>query len=209
MTSDNKLTSLTQAQQRIHAAAVKLFAERGATQVNVTDLAQAAGVARGTIYNNLVNPESLFEEVAAELAQEMNLRVTAGFGQTLDPAARLTQGIRHYIRRAHEEPHWGRFFCRFAFNNATLQKVWEGQPVIDLMEGQRSGRFVFRPEQVGSVINMLAGTVLGGMFLVLEGVKTWRDASSDGAELMLVALGVPRAEARTLAAADQPGDRRN
>ena len=39
------MAALNPAQQRIHAAALKLFAERGVTQVNVSDLAQAAGVA--------------------------------------------------------------------------------------------------------------------------------------------------------------------
>ena len=63
------MAALNPAQQRIHAAALKLFAERGVTQVNVSDLAQAAGVARGTIYNNLSNPDGLFEEVAADRCQ--------------------------------------------------------------------------------------------------------------------------------------------
>ena len=47
------LTQLSTAQRRIYKAAVRLFAEKGATQLNVSDLAQEAGVARGTIYNNV------------------------------------------------------------------------------------------------------------------------------------------------------------
>jgi hypothetical protein len=39
---------------------------------------------------------------------------------------------------------------------------------------------------------------------LLEGQKTWREAGSDAADLFLVATGVAREEARTLAASDLP-----
>lgn len=198
------MTVLTPAQQRIHDAALRLFAERGVTQVNVKELAQAAGVARGTIYNNLPNPEGLFEEVAAQLAADMNARATDSFNGVKDPALRFSIGIRLYVRRAHEEPHWGRFMTRFAFSASALQHLWQGQPVKDLMAGIQSGRYHLRPEQLPSAVSLLAGSVLGAMFMVQEGIKTWRDAGSDAAELVLVALGVPRAEARQLAVADLP-----
>lgn len=196
------MPALTQAQRRIHDAALRLFAERGVTQVNVTDLAQAAGVARGTIYNNLGSPEALFEEIAAGIAHDMNERLAASFGPVTDPAARLALGMRLYIRRAHEEPHWARFFCRFAFSNASLQRIWEGQPVADLRLGLQQGRFHFAPEQLPSVASLIGGAVLGGSFMVLDGLKTWRDAAADTGELVLVALGIPRDEARELASAE-------
>lgn len=198
------MSALTPAQQRIHAAALKLFAERGVTQVNVSELAQAAGVARGTIYNNLTDPDHLFEEVAAEFAEDMNSRITESFQGVTDPAQRMAIGVRLYVRRVHEEPHWGRFITRFAASNVSLQRVWQGQPVVDMMSGLQSGRFHFRPEQLPSTVSLLAGAVLGASFMVLEGIKTWREAGSDAAELLLIALGVSRAEARELAAADLP-----
>ena len=55
---------MNQAQRRIHDAAIRLFAEQGNHRVSVSDLAQAAGVARGTIYNNIETPEYLFEQVS-------------------------------------------------------------------------------------------------------------------------------------------------
>lgn len=183
---------------------MKLFAERGISQVNVSELAQAAGVARGTIYNNLHDPDHLFEEVAAQLADDMNWRITASFEGIADPAHRLANGVRLYIRRAHEEPHWGRFICRHAFNAEALRKVWEGQPVTDLMTGLQSGRYHFEPEQLPSVIGLQAGAVLSAIFNVLEGIKTWREAGADAAEFTLVALGLSREEARALANAELP-----
>ena len=55
------MSALTPAQVRIHRAAMQLFAENGGRQVTVSELAAAAGIARGTIYNNFESPEQLFE----------------------------------------------------------------------------------------------------------------------------------------------------
>ena len=58
---------MTAAETRIHDAALRIFAEKGVTQLTVSELAEEAGVARGTVYNNLGSTDALFEEVAAGL----------------------------------------------------------------------------------------------------------------------------------------------
>ncbi|WP_285961783.1 TetR/AcrR family transcriptional regulator [Pseudomonas tohonis] len=198
------MEALNPVQRRIHQAALRLFAEKGVSQVNVSDLAQEAGVARGTIYNNMESVESLFEKVSSHLSGEMHQRVTRSFGDITDPAQRLAHGIRFFIRRTHEEPHWGAFINRFALNNSSLREMWYGPPTMDVLNGLSVGRYSFRQEQLATVISMIAGSVLGSMFLVLEGHKTWRDAGSDTAELVLRALGISAEEARTLATAELP-----
>ena len=157
----------TSAQERIHQAALRLFAERGVTQVNVKELALAAGVARGTIYAHVSEPERLFEDVAGQLAAEMNERVALSFQGVVDPAHRLANGIRFYVRRAHEEPDWGRFINRFAFANPSMQQMWNGQPVQDLMNGVLEGRYRFQTAQLPSVVGLVAGGVLACMGCVL------------------------------------------
>ncbi len=192
------------AQARIHRAALELFAEKGATQVTISELAQAAGIARGTIYNNLKSPEALFENLAAQLADEMHQRVVASYAGVEDPAQRLANGIRQFIRRAHEEPHWGRFISRFAFSNQSLQGLWAGPPMRDVLMGMTLQRYDFRQEQLPSVIALIAGSTLSAMFLVLEGHRTWREAGSDTAELVLRALGLAPEQARRIATAELP-----
>jgi len=64
MSAHPDLIPLNQARRRIHAAAMKLFAERGVTKVNISELAAAAGMARGTIYSHVPDVDGLFEEVA-------------------------------------------------------------------------------------------------------------------------------------------------
>jgi AcrR family transcriptional regulator len=190
--------------QRIQQAALSVFAERGDTHISVSALAAAAGVARGTIYTHVPDPDGLFEEIAGQLSAEMQERVTRSFDGIEDPAHRLAQGIRHFVRRAHEDAPWGRFLSRFGFNNRSLQHLWMGQATKDLMAGIASGRYLITPEQLPTVVAAVTGATLAAISLVLEGHRTWRDAGSETAELMLVALGIGRTEARRLATLELP-----
>lgn len=190
---------LTAAQRRLHRAALKLFAEQGVTRINASELAEVAGMARGTVYNNLSDLDSLFTQVAAQLSAEKTERIGSSVGQIKDPAQKLASGIRYFARHAHEDPHWGRFICRFALSSASLQEIWTGQAVKDLREGLEMGRYTFREEQLASAVTLITGAILGSILLVLEGRKTWRDAGSDAAQFVLTAIGVPCEEARALA----------
>lgn len=204
MSADPQLIPLNQARRRIHAAAMKLFAERGVTKVNISELASAAGMARGTIYSHVSDVDGLFEEVAAQLAREMTERVVAGFAGIDDPAQRLAIGVRQYIRRAHEEPLWGRFMSRFGLSPALTQALLSTDPVTDLQAGIQSGRYRIGPEQLPAMVGLLAGGTLAAMLPVLDGRSTWRDAGSHTAELLLVALGLKRDEAQALARTELP-----
>jgi AcrR family transcriptional regulator len=196
--------SLNSAQRRIHQAALRLFAERGVSQVSVSDLAQEAGVARGTIYNNVETIDHLFAQVASQLSKEMHVRVSKSVADLEDPAERLANGIRFFIRRTHEEPHWGAFLNRFAMSDASLREMFYSQATADLLQGLQQGRYRFRQEQLIAVITFVSSTTLGAMFLVGEGIKAWREAGNDTAELVLKALGVSDEEARQLATAELP-----
>ena len=199
---------LTAAQRRLQRVAMQLFAERGVTRLTVSELAHAAGIARGTIYNNLPDVDHLFSEVAKQLADdlvsemiEVATHASAAFG---DPARRVANGIRYFVKRAHDDPVLGRFFCRFGMSTDSLQKLWTGQPARDLNEGLDSGRFCFDRDQLVSVVSLTGGVVLAAIKLVLDGRKTWRDAGSDAAEFVLAAIGVSLGEARELARMDLP-----
>jgi AcrR family transcriptional regulator len=196
--------AMNPALKRIHKAALHLFAEKGASQINVSELAHAAGVARGTIYNNLNSTDDLFEEIADQLEVEMLQRTAKSATEIDDPALRLSNGIRFFIRRTHEEPEWGRFFVRFAFTSQSLRNLWGQQPAEDLLRGMESGRYTFRRDQLPTALAMIAGSVQAAMMLVLEGHKTWRDAGADTAELLLKALGVDSSEARALSTTELP-----
>lgn len=198
------MTKITAAQRRIHQAAMRLFAEKRSTQVSISELAEYAGVARGTIYNNVGSLEHLFEEVAANLANEMTAMITHSFGMVSDPAERVSIGIRLFLRRAHEEPVWGDFLMTFAFHADAVRESWTGQPMLDLINGVGSGRYRIGADQIPSALVLIGGSVIAAMHLVRAGIKTWRDVGSDTAELILRALGLDAEEARKLAQCELP-----
>lgn len=191
-------------QKRIHQAAIQLFAEKSVGEISVSELAQLAGVARGTVYNNLHSVDSLFEEIAGELSQEMNQRVVNSAAEGMDPVLRLANGIRFYVRRAHEEPQWGHFIVRYAASNNLLQELWNGQPVQDVLNGIAHSRYLLKTEQLPAAMALIGGAVLAATLLVLQGHMTWRDAGSDTAAFILRALGVDAEEAQRLASQDLP-----
>ena len=79
MAADPDLLPLNQARRRIPAAAMKLFAERGVTKVNISELAAAAGMARGTIYSHVPDMERLFD---ARVHLTLWVRVRRGWAQS-------------------------------------------------------------------------------------------------------------------------------
>jgi hypothetical protein len=193
MAADPLLISSNQARWRIHSAAMKLFTERGVTKVSISELALAAGMARGTI-----------GEVAGQLAREMTERVVAGFSGISDPAQRMAIGVRQYIRRAHEEPMWGRFVTRFGLGPEVMQVAMSSAPMTDFEAGVASGRYRITSAQIPAMVALLTGGTLAAMLPVLDGHGTWREIGSDTAELLLVALGLSREEARALATNELP-----
>lgn len=189
---------------RIHQAALQLFAERGTADISISDLAEAAGVARGTIYNNLAKPEDLFGQVATDLASEMYARSVASMSGITDPATRLAMGIRMFARRTHEEPHWGRFIVCFSLTDSILAKMLGEPPSVDASRGIETGRYKLEASYLPSVVGMIGAAGLSAMRLVLDGTLTWRDAGSQTAEMVLRAFGIPPREAREIATLPLP-----
>lgn len=180
-----------------------MFAEHGTDRVTVSDLATEAGVARGTVYNNIDEPDDLFEHVAAQLATEMHNRITSR-EQSSDPAHRLADDIRFFVRRAHEEPDWGRFVHRFGVNTESLRDLLNGTPMRALTKGVDRKRYDLRADLLPAAMSMIAGTTLTAMGMVLEGHQTWREAGSSAAELVLRSFGIEPDEARQLSQTELP-----
>lgn len=189
---------------RIYNAAIRLFAERGSDAVTVSDLASEAGIARGTIYNNIRDPEHLFGEVANRLSTEMIVRTEAAMDGLRDPVLRLATGVRLFVKRAHDEHDWGRFLVRFALAHSELQDLMRGPPARDIREAIASGRFKADSGCTPALVTMLNGSTLAAMNAVIQGEQTWRDAGSHTAEFFLRAGGLPRSEAARISRAALP-----
>jgi AcrR family transcriptional regulator len=194
----------TPTDQRISEAAIRLFVEKGTTQLTVSELAQAANVARGTLYRNIGSMADLFDRVVGEFSAGLHQRVSASFAGIDDPAARLATGLRLWIRYAYENPTIGRFAVRFGLSEESLRAVMTGPPMSDINAGVAAGRYDLGSLSVDSIASMVLGATVSAMWMVLEGHQTWREAGSATAELVLRAMGIQATEAREIAMAELP-----
>lgn len=192
---------LNAAQQRIHQAALRLFAEKDPATVQISELAAAAQVARGTIYNNLESVDALFGQLVIRLCADMSERIDRAMSGEPDPAMRLAAGVRHYLQRARDEPHWARFILRYGLTQPPLAQLWHGPTMRYLREGIASGRFTLRPGQARTAAVLVAGAVLGGFAQMQQSGASPRRIGSDITELLLLSLGLPASEALRIARA--------
>lgn len=194
----------TPTDQRINEAAIRLFVEKGTTQLTISELALAANVARGTLYRNVGSMADLFDRVVAEFSADLHRRVSASFGGIDDPAARLATGLRLWVRYAHENPTVGRFAVKFGLSEESLRALLTGPPMRDIRDGAASGRYDIGQLSADSIASLIVGATVSAMWMVFEGHQTWREAGSSTAELVLRAVGIEPAEAREIAMAELP-----
>lgn len=187
---------------RIHEAAMRIFATEGGTTIAVSDLAREAGLSRGTIYNNVDDPAALFASVCETVANEFRESINKACQHMDDPAEKIAASIRLCVRRVHDDPHWGRFIAHYAMMEPKLGSFWAEMPAEELRRGLISGRFNFHRDQVASITATAGGATFGAMSLVIDGRRTWRQAGSDTAEIILRGVGLDRSEARDITQRD-------
>lgn len=198
------MNKATRTKNAIYHAALQLFAETGAEQLGVSELAEAAGFSRGTIYNNLDTPFIRSADLSPILAEELNNMVETCYAGIDDPAHRIVIAVKAVIRRAHHEPLWADYVLRFVLVDPTLQRFWSTLPANALRAGLESGKFDFEPNEISSTISVMGGSTLIGVLYVRQGVKSWRDSGFEIAELVLRSIGVSKSKAREYASMPLP-----
>jgi TetR/AcrR family transcriptional repressor of mexCD-oprJ operon len=87
-------------QQRVVTAildgAAEIFALRG-EQVSMNDVAEAAGVARATLYRYFPNRETLFDELAEAAASDVAARLMSARIDELPPAEGIARAVRAFV----------------------------------------------------------------------------------------------------------------
>jgi AcrR family transcriptional regulator len=154
---------------RIDAAALHLFAERGADATPVPMIAERAGVAVGSLYRYYANKEELVARLYAEnyrsLAEELR-RVAAREGTARDKIAAMVRFICSYFDRE-----WD--LARFLLleQHVRLKNYTEGTNPVDIVrdvlaEGMRRG-------EVKPLDGMLATALVMGPVIQAATFRTY------------------------------------
>jgi TetR/AcrR family transcriptional regulator, regulator of autoinduction and epiphytic fitness len=84
-------------------AAERLFLERGFGAVSMDDLAEAAGVARRTLYNQFSSKEEIFREMLSRVSGQLERAFPPGL-ETEGDAEHVLRSIARMILKLHENP---------------------------------------------------------------------------------------------------------
>jgi len=182
--------------ERITKAALDLLLEEGAAELRLSDVAERADVAFGSLYTYFENKEAIVDAVVAEALSNLMELTQANADLYDDPAEEVAAAARRVVRIAWEER-------ELALALMSLHRAQERFVAIlaprsqELVErGVAAGRFqVTDPEAVTAYL-------LAGGFELIRGVLDGRygeDADIICADTSLRTFGLPPGEAHEIA----------
>jgi len=117
------------------------MAERGIEGVAINEITEAADLGFGTFYNYFDSKEAIHEALVDEVFEGFGAALDQIAEQVDDPAEVVAASVRYTLRRASEEPLWGRFLVRVGFWSPVLDRGLAPRMLRDLQTGVAAGRF--------------------------------------------------------------------
>ncbi len=115
-------------------AAIRVFAERGYHRATIRAVAQAAGVADGTIYNYFANKEALLIGILERLNQSAQRRSDFAAGAQGDARAFFTSYMRQRLQLLQADPALMQALLPEVLANAELRAIYREQIVAPTFE---------------------------------------------------------------------------
>lgn len=190
--------------RRLFESALQVVAQKGPAATSIDDVIQAAEVSRGTFYKYFDAPETLFDALALEVANEIIRMAEPAAAAIEDPAQRVATGMRLTIHVARSRAEVGGFLVRLGWPEMRNREVLLDPLQRDLRQGMRQGRFAAMPMRLA--INIVSMTVLGAVHAMLE-MRSPGAFAEQAVESALRALGIERKEALRLATLELPPPR--
>ena len=157
MSETSAVTGATHRQ--IIDAAVRLIAERGFSATSVDEIAEAAGVAKGSVYYNFGSKADLFAQILTEGITRLtaSLRAAAAAAGDRPPLAALAGEL---LRQVHDNPAFAKVVAAEVFRTGRdwqdsirlihdeamavfAQAVADGDPTLDPQDAEIAGSAVF------------------------------------------------------------------
>ena len=180
---------------RILEAALGVFAEMGPDAPKIDDFVAAAGISRGTFYNQFQSVEELLKATSEWTTRETIHVIEDVLEGVEGPVMRLGTGSRLFLAKAQADRVWSRFVGR----------VWQlgGRelPERDLEEGLRLG--VFRFPSLAAARDLWFGSTREAL-LRIGSERTPANYGAQMTEILLQALGVDSRRIATVLKQDLP-----
>jgi AcrR family transcriptional regulator len=176
-------------------AAKRVFSESPIENVTIDDVVRSAGVAKGTFYYHFRDFDALIAAIGEELATEFDALLQPERSLLADPLERFALGQISFLRRAEEEPRWGRLVRHARFTQDGAAASVREHLAADLEDARRAGSLtLFETPFALRLVLAMAMEFLGD----LEAPPTLRPRAGAMVESILRALGVPEREAASI-----------
>lgn len=132
-TISRRIRKKTETRERILTEAIRIFSQRGIEQATVDEIAAAADVGKGTIYNYFETKEDIVVAFLLDLEHELQEQVVRLITRRGSLESTLVSFLRFHFKL--KEPHhpFVRVFLAQMFSRATASSAWiqQLQTVID------------------------------------------------------------------------------
>jgi AcrR family transcriptional regulator len=172
--------------RKLVEAAARVIAKRGTDDAKIDDFIAEADVSRSTFYNHFPTREDMIEALWSYVGKEPFFRINQTCAAFKDPATRIAIQLRLLTRQAEADATWG--WLVFALSGQDrVNDDLKAYPIPDLLEGRKSGRFVF-----DDII--AARDIVIGMVRAILKARLERQVSDgyicEAGQMLLLALGV-------------------
>lgn len=181
--------------RRLLESAVLVFAEKGLEASQIDDVMKVAQVSRGGFYGHFRSMAELLAAIGEELGNETLYVIESRVWNTTDPAERVANGMRLYLRVAQDHPPFARFIAAAGLNVSSPNNLIHEYLPPHIAEGVASGHFA--DIGIDAAIDLIAGTMLTAVVRIARGEA---DTSYGQRAVVgiLQGLGVPAERARAL-----------
>lgn len=180
-------------------AAMDVFGSRGVGASTMQEIAAAAGVANGTVYNHFQGKDEVLHALALLLAETLCRRISASYDHITEGAERMAIGNRRYMWLAAQAPAWAMLVLEIAAAAPQLLEEVQKYAHADLKLGMRQK--VFKPVSEAAAMDLINGTVSRAMLVIAGGHAP---ANHDVAVAATVLRGLGMEHAAALAVAKRP-----
>ena len=169
-TSPNQRRSSSR--QAIVEAAERLFLERGFGAVSMDDLAEAAGVARRTLYNQFASKQEIFREMLVAVSGQLDHVLPPGI-ETSGNVEDVLRLIARAILGLHERPSYLGFLRMVAADSRQFPWIAEAFDAVMTPQTERLERYLAYLTEMG-VLNCRNPTLAAHQLMgMLNEISLW------------------------------------
>ena len=191
-----RLTKRERTRHQLVGAAIAAFSTSGVAETTMQQIAVAAGLTTGTVYNHFRTKAEIVRAVAVSIAETIRERSAPARAALETGAEQIAAGCHRYLGLARSSPAWALVILDVASIDPTFRKTITSFVVAELRRGIRRKEFAVVSE--AAALDLIIGATMEGMRRIALGQARKQHASALTASI-LRGLGVGPTRARRIA----------